>query len=557
MTAQDISPELTTPPHERATSRWLRIESALEDAAEHLNPILIKEARQALKSRQFTVTFLLLLLLAWAWSLLGIAILMPGVYYASGGRFMLVGYFVALILPMLIVVPFSAFRSIAVEQEDATYELLTITNLTARQIVTGKLGSSMLQMLVYFSALAPCIAFTYLLRGLDVVSIVLTLSYVFLASVTLSVVGLLLGTLTRSRHWNTLLSVLFLIGLLIVAFTSFQFTAILVMAHPPLDTASFWITNLLVVTILGSFLVLAILAAAGNISFASDNRSTRLRIVMFVQQMLFIGALTYGWLMGEDAEILLMLIGLVASYWMFMGTLMIGESGQLSLRARRRLPTSFLSRACFTWFNPGPGTGYLFAVLNLFTVWLIYVAMLTASQLTGFRGQPDSPGWLLFGSLTVAYAALFLGLDRILLLLMNRLRISITMLTSLLVQICLLLVTSSVPFIVTLWASDFRGAEYSLLQCPNWLWTLQAAAFGMYDTPTADIFGWAQIPSGYVVATIIMIAALATFVVNLILARREVDFVRLQTPRRVLEDEQLRHPTPVAKPPVVKNPFQD
>jgi hypothetical protein len=319
--------------------------------------------------------------------------------------------------------------------------------------------------------------------GLDVVSIVLTLSYVFLASVTLSVVGLLLGTLTRSRHWNTLLSVLFLIGLLIVAFTSFQFTAILVMAHPPLDTASFWITNLLVVTILGSFLVLAILAAAGNISFASDNRSTRLRIVMFVQQMLFIGALTYGWLMGEDAEILLMLIGLVASYWMFMGTLMIGESGQLSLRARRRLPTSFLSRACFTWFNPGPGTGYLFAVLNLFTVWLIYVAMLTASQLTGFRGQPDSPGWLLFGSLTVAYAALFLGLDRILLLLMNRLRISITMLTSLLVQICLLLVTSSVPFIVTLWASDFRGAEYSLLQCPNWLWTLQAAAFGMYDTP--------------------------------------------------------------------------
>ena len=75
---------------------------------------------------------------------------------------MLCGYFIILTIPVLIIVPFSAFRSLAAEREDGTFELLSITALSSRQIVTGKLGSAMLQMLIYYSALAPCIAFTYL-----------------------------------------------------------------------------------------------------------------------------------------------------------------------------------------------------------------------------------------------------------------------------------------------------------------------------------------------------------------------------------------------------------
>ena len=51
------------------------------------------------------------------------------------------------------------------EREDGTYELLSITSLSSRQIVTEKLGSSLIQMLVYYATLAPCIAFTYLFAG--------------------------------------------------------------------------------------------------------------------------------------------------------------------------------------------------------------------------------------------------------------------------------------------------------------------------------------------------------------------------------------------------------
>ena len=58
MTALDIA---ATPAAESAPpSRASKLEQKLERWSERLNPILVKEARQALKSRQFTITFSLM-----------------------------------------------------------------------------------------------------------------------------------------------------------------------------------------------------------------------------------------------------------------------------------------------------------------------------------------------------------------------------------------------------------------------------------------------------------------------------------------------------------------
>ena len=82
----------------------------------------------------------------------------------------------------------------------------------------GKLGSAILQMMVYYSALAPCIAFTYLLRGIDIITIGLFLAYTFMASLLLSIFGLMMATVTRARHWQVLLSVVFVMALLVFTF---------------------------------------------------------------------------------------------------------------------------------------------------------------------------------------------------------------------------------------------------------------------------------------------------------------------------------------------------
>ena len=127
-----------------SVSRWGQVERALEWASEWLNPILVKEARQALKSKQFALPFSLLLACAWGWSLLGVALISPGVYYAPSGVYMLNGYYLVLAFPLLVIVPFAAFRSLASEREDGTYELLSITALGPRQIIAGKLGGAVL-----------------------------------------------------------------------------------------------------------------------------------------------------------------------------------------------------------------------------------------------------------------------------------------------------------------------------------------------------------------------------------------------------------------------------
>ena len=513
-----------------STAGWFeRIEGVLERASERLNPILVKEARQALKSRQFLITFTLLLTFGWAWSLLGVALLSPGVYFAPGGRFMLIGYLLVLAAPVLIIVPFSAFRSLASEREDGTFELLSITSLSSRQIVTGKLGSAVLQMLVYYSALAPCIAFTYLLRGVDIVTILLVLSYTLLVSLLLSAVGLVVATASHARHWQVILSVLLLIGLLVVLIiTSVSLVnmigAIETSVYRMLD---FWIGHLAVISFFVSFMVLLVLAAASQISFASDNRSTKLRIVMLIQQALWIGWMTYVWIRVEEDELLFVIPTIGAVYWTIMGSLLSGEIAQLSPRVKRSLPQSFLGRMTFTWFNPGSGTGYTFAVSNLMTIVLAVFVMAVLAQMSGFAGAPRDLSLAIFGLMLVAYAAAYLGIGRLVILLLRRF-VPTGLLLSILINSLLVLVGAASPVLFQAWLDGYGRLRYSSLQFSNWAWTLVEAADG-------DIWVYPT-----VVATVLLGAG-GIFLLNLAFTVAEVEHVRAAVPQRVLSDDGEIH----------------
>src|SRR5690606_27201107 len=86
MTSAEINEAL--PAAESPTQResWLkRWDAFLEWGSEYLNPILVKETRQALKSKQFAITFTLVLLAGWVWSLVAIIMRSPGIAYAPDG----------------------------------------------------------------------------------------------------------------------------------------------------------------------------------------------------------------------------------------------------------------------------------------------------------------------------------------------------------------------------------------------------------------------------------------------------------------------------------------
>src|SRR5688572_426565 len=100
---------------------WNRVDVWTVWGSEFLNPILVKESRQALKSKQFAITFMLVLICGWVWSMFGVAWIGPSIYYGEHGATMFSGYYIIMALPMLIIVPFSAFRSLASEREDGTF----------------------------------------------------------------------------------------------------------------------------------------------------------------------------------------------------------------------------------------------------------------------------------------------------------------------------------------------------------------------------------------------------------------------------------------------------
>ena len=501
-------------------------------AGDHLNPILVKETRQALKSRQFVVTFALLLICGWAWSLIGLAMIGPDVYYSADGAGMFFGYYLILAFPLFVIVPFSAFRSIAGEQEDRTYELMSITTLGPRQIVRGKLGSAVLQMIVYLSAISPCLAFTYMLRGIDFPTILFCIGYTVLVSLALSQIALLIGTLTSERHWQVMLSVLLIVGLLIVLWIVCAITASIVgYDQIPFSDIEFWQVLAAMLTAYASTFLLVFYASAALITFPTENRSTRIRLTMVAQLVLFVGWMSWVWIgpaRGEE-EVVTVFLFLGVIYWYVAGTFLIGESPELSPRVKRDLPQSFFGRVFLTWLNPGPGTGYLFAVCGMTCIAaLAAVAVLIGERFDsaglGRWSPSDVEEILVFSALSLAYLILYLGVGLLLLRVLRRFS-SVGILLSLILQGLLLTFGAIVPSVVHAMTPGLRSSSYSYLHIFNAPWTL------IY------IVDRSLPPETPVLLLVLPAMALLVLVLNLGVISREVSQVRIARPKRVAEED--------------------
>ncbi len=552
----EIVPPVASVSPSRAARWWRAVDRAMEFTGDRLNPILVKETRQALKSKYFTITFGLLLLCGWGWSILGVAMMGQDAWRGTQGDDMFVGYYFVLVFPLLVIVPFGAFRSLATEQEDRTYELMSITTLGPRQIIRGKLGSAVLQMVVYLSAVTPCLAFTYLLRGIDFPTILFVLSYTVLTSLGLAMIGLFAGTLTSEKHWQVVLSVALIAGLFLALWTCIAFTmevALRWSAGLFMDW-EFWMGYAGFLTAFAAYFVLVFYAAAARITFASDNRSTRLRVTMLVHQVLFVGWMAWVWISphaaARDPSVILAFMMLAGLHWYAMGAFMTGESSELSTRVKRQLPQSFLGRVFLTWFNPGPGTGYVFAICNLLGVLAIGMTALAARN--AFGASPANR-WsaryfdtlLPFGVLGCSYIVIYLGVGLMLVRLLRKFTF-VGMMLSVLLQILLLLLGAGLPTIVHMMSAELRGQAYCLVHVTNPIWTLGY----LIDRPTA----WANTRYYDVLLAVVPAAAVIVFLLNLPAVAREVRHVRIARPKRVAEeDAQLsaakRPPKPVKTSP--------
>jgi hypothetical protein len=529
----------------RAAAAWAHIERILIYASDWINPILVKETRQALKSFQFTITFVLVLVACWVVTIGGVAWIGPSIFYAASGGTLLYWYYIVLAFPLTVVVPYAAFRSLAAERDDNTYDLLSITALKPRQIISGKLGSSVVQMAVYFSAITPCFAFTYLLRGIDVPTIVVLMVYTFFGSLGLSMIGILLATMSEQRLAQVFVSVA------LVAFLLWAFAGGIALASPVIQFSysfiggnEFWITTLALATFYVTTFALMFFAAAGMISFATENRSTPLRICMLAQQAAWVGWMAFAWIYDDfSLEGLLIFAMMAVLYWYAMGTMLTAERPSMSQRVRRQLPKSFIGRVFLSWLNPGPASGYMFVVANATSLVAVCLLGMAAIRLMGKNpgGWPGEDGLIYALIIGWSYLVAYLGIGMIVIGVLRRFAV-VNLFASVLIHVLVILAGTGIPTVVQLMSIELRDAGYTLLQITNPFRSLYHLVDG--GVPM----------EGSVLIKVVPAAAICVLLLNLRGVVRELLLVRLAPPTRVVEDEAELHPPPAAMP---TNPWDE
>ncbi len=267
--------------------RW----QALSDRC---NPILVREILQALSSRGF---FGMLALSTVAVCVLGFAFAWAGQDMRGKGRSAF-STVVACIVPIAIfMVPVASFQSMRQEVQGGLAEQISLTRLRPRAIVFGKTLAGVVQFVVFLAMFAPVMALTFLLRGVDVPTIAVTIVAAFLASITANSFAVAMATVGRNRVLQSLMQALTSITLIVATFGAWGGAMELPQIVAELGSdPDVWlaVATTLGLMILG--LVLFAMIATVSLAHTYENRSTPFRMYA-----LFTGLLMPVW-MGLAVE---------------------------------------------------------------------------------------------------------------------------------------------------------------------------------------------------------------------------------------------------------------
>ena len=364
-----------------------RLETWAEATSDWINPILVKEVRQALKSWTFMATFLFLLLASWCVSVFGVLAAGSSIQYGRAGMGFYYGYIALLSFASYIVVPFLAYRNLLSERDQSTFEVLSITTLRPKQIVWGKLFTAVVQLFVFFSALTPFIAFTYLLGGIDIVSIMVSLVWTTLASIGLSMITLTNSTLFQGKGWQSF-QTLFVLGALLWACGAGISVGVYGASAggSMFNEWEFWVGTAVCLTFYIGYFVLLQKVATAQLTFEADNRSTGIRVALVALELLgllwlagtFLAHIYFVSFMpsaGDLATLSLILGWVVAIHAAAFGLFFATESDTLSRRVARGIPRNPLVRLVAAPFYPGGGRGLLLAIAMLIVPGVVTVLL--------------------------------------------------------------------------------------------------------------------------------------------------------------------------------------
>lgn len=372
-------------------------------ADDRINPILVKEVRQAVRSRYFWGTYALALVIA----CLAGAFLLTVVDDPDelGQIFFGVVYF-CLAASVMGLVPFQSFLAAGGNWDTERTQILMLTALRPRQVVLGRLLASMTQIGLMFLALLPFLGLAFLLPGVDLAAFGISVVTVLLFGTFLSCVTIAASWLSANRLVRVLLMTVIGGGLLWCVGVAVALGAELIDSPDAITRDEFWwVWSALVGhgAAVGAF---GFAAATARIGHPEENRTLPLRVLTVGVVVVALGGLYALDRAGhgeEEAAIAICAYLCLALTVPFTGFLT--EPERMGRRAWIDVPRRL---ALFTApFQPGGSNGFLL-MISLTT--LMAVTLLAAPPMTSL--SPGDWDWyeVMNGILTaITYLVISVG----------------------------------------------------------------------------------------------------------------------------------------------------
>jgi len=352
-----------------------------DDWSDWLSPILVKEVRQMVRAREFNYAFGIALLIGLLVAFLGLADAVNSI--GTSGSRVFIALMVCLGILGFVVVPAGTFSTLRTEKADQTLDLITQTSLTPRRIVFGKLLTQWVKLTTLFAGMAPFIAMSFLLGGIDLLTILVALTVLFMWAMWMCAASLFFSSASQSR-W---VSSLFFVGMIITFFW------VLVSGAPFVLLGGGGMPSVSTVTGLGWVLAAStalcfssmanlILLAENRLTLPIEDRSTALRIGFFIQYLLIIACVvgptfahSPGYPKSDAVDGLGILCGLQLA---ITATFAITEDMNMSRRVFRRIQKS-LKRPWLV-FRPGGGRAAAWVLMQMLVMLGIGWSLSTASS---------------------------------------------------------------------------------------------------------------------------------------------------------------------------------
>ena len=379
-----------------------------------MNPIVIKELRQGVRSWAVTGMLLLFLIVLFLASLMFLITQSFEVSVNLGlGGTMFRTFISILAGASILFIPLYTGVRVAAERQDNNPDLLYVSTLSPMRIIFGKFLCSSYIVLLFFSACMPFMAFTNLLRGVDLPTVFYILAFLFLAVCAANMVAIFLACLPMSRPFKFLFVIYGIFqsiaGIGSTIGISFEFMRSGVGAM--MVDRNFWIGTLTAAFIGVAITGLFFFMSVALIAPPSSNRALPVRLYLTAFWLLG-GVMSFIWV-WQTGEADRMLVWTYPTLVLMILSLLviISNSDQFSHRVRQAIPRSWLKRLpAFFVFNGAAG-GLLWAGGIMAVTFFVTEVVSTLFPATGMP-EDSRIGFATMTAYAFAYALTALFIHR-------------------------------------------------------------------------------------------------------------------------------------------------